>query len=136
VESLCRAVGEELLTPTRIYVQPILKLLEHFHPHGIAHITGGGFTDNIPRIIPTGCKAVIYRNTWPVPAIFKVIQEGGNIPEPEMLRTFNNGIGMILAVPLREAKDILARLESLNEKGYRIGEVVKAGDGEGAIQFQ
>jgi phosphoribosylformylglycinamidine cyclo-ligase len=79
---------------------------------------------------------VIYRNTWPVPAIFKVIQEGGNIPEPEMLRTFNNGIGMILAVPLREAKDILARLESLNEKGYRIGEVVKAGEGEGAIQFQ
>jgi phosphoribosylformylglycinamidine cyclo-ligase len=79
---------------------------------------------------------VIYRNTWPVPPIFEVIQEGGNISEAEMLRTFNNGIGMILAVPIQEAKDILTRLESLKEKGYLIGEVVKAGDGEGAIQFQ
>ena len=136
VDGLSRTVGEELLIPTRIYVQPILNLLKNFHLHGIAHITGGGFPDNIPRIIPTGCKAVIYRNTWPVPPIFKVIQEGGNISEAEMLRTFNNGIGMILAVPLQEAKDILTRLESLKEKGYLIGEVVKAGDGEGAIQFQ
>jgi phosphoribosylformylglycinamidine cyclo-ligase len=136
VDGLSGTVGEELLTPTRIYVRPVLKLLEHFHLHGIAHITGGGFTDNIPRIIPTGCKAVIYRKTWPVPPIFEVIQEGGNVSEAEMLRTFNNGIGMILAVPQQEAKDILTRLESLKEKGYLIGEVVKAGDGEGAIQFQ
>ncbi len=136
VDGLSRTVGEELLTATRIYVRPILKLLEHFHLHGIAHITGGGFTDNIPRIIPMGCKAVIRRNTWPVPPIFEVIQEGGNISEAEMLRTFNNGIGMILAVPQQEAKDILTHLESLKEKGYLIGKVVKAGDGEGAIQFQ
>lgn len=136
VEGLSRTVGEELLVPTRIYVRPILSLLGDFHIHGIAHITGGGFTENIPRMIPPGCKAVIRKNAWPIPTIFKVIQDGGKISEGEMLRTFNNGIGMILAVAPQEAKDIVIHLESLNEKGYLIGEIVGANARERAIQFQ
>lgn len=136
VEGLARTVGEEMLVPTRIYVKTVLRLLKEFHPHGLAHITGGGFTDNIPRIIPPGCKAVLRKNTWPVPRIFRVIQEGGNISEPEMLRTFNNGIGMVLAVPQREAKRIILRLKSLKEKAYPIGEIVKGGRGERAIEYE
>jgi len=136
VEGLARTVGEEMLVPTRIYVKTILRLLKEFHLHGLAHITGGGFTDNIPRIIPPGCKAVIRKNTWPVPRIFEVIREGGNISEAEMLRTFNNGIGMVLAVPQREAKRIIVRLKTLREKAYLIGEIVKAGKGERAIEYE
>jgi len=136
VAGLPRTVGEEILVPTRIYVKPILRLLKEFHLHGLAHITGGGFTDNIPRIIPPGCKAVIRKGSWPVPRIFKVIQEGGNISEPEMLRTFNNGIGMVLAVPPREAKRIIVRLKNLGEKAYLIGEIVRAGKGEKAIEYE
>lgn len=135
-ESLSATIGEALLVPTRIYVQPILRLLGDFHIHGIAHITGGGFTDNIPRMIPSGCKAVVRRNTWPVPPIFRVIQDGGKISEGEMLRTFNNGIGMISAVPPQEAKDIIIRLEGLNEKAYLVGEIIRAKAQERAIQFE
>jgi len=136
VEGLSRTVGKELLVPTRVYVKTVLRLLKEFHVHGIAHITGGGFTDNIPRIIPPGCKAVIRKNAWPVPRIFKVIQEGGNISKPEMLRTFNNGIGMVLAVPQKEMQEILMRLRGMKEKAYLIGEIVKAGKGEGAIEYE
>jgi len=136
VEGLARTVGEEMLVPTRIYVKTILRLLKEFHLHGLAHITGGGFTDNIPRIIPPGCKAVIRKNTWPVPRIFEVIREGGNISEAEMLRTFNNGIGMVLAVPQREAKRIIDRLKGFKEKAYLIGEIAKAGKGESAIEYE
>ncbi len=135
-ESLSQTIGEALLVPTRIYVKPILSLLGDFHVHGIAHITGGGFTDNIPRMIPSGCKAVVHRKTWPVPPIFKVIQEGGKISEEEMDRTFNNGIGMILAVPPGEAKDIINRLEGLKEKAYVMGEIITAKAQERTIQFE
>jgi len=136
VEGLARPVGEELLAPTRIYVKPLLNLMADFHIHGMAHITGGGIVDNLPRIIPPGCQAVIHRGSWPVPAIFRVIQEGGHIPEEEMLRTFNNGLGMILAVPPQETKEVLRRLRNLKEKAYLIGEVAAARAGKGVILFQ
>ncbi len=135
VAGLSRTVGEELLMPTRIYVKPVLSLLEKFSLHGIAHITGGGITDNLPRVIPKGCKAEIYKNTWPIPPIFRILQEGGNVSEEEMLRTFNNGIGMILAVPLKQAEGIMSRLRILREKAYRIGEIVKAKAKENPIQY-
>lgn len=136
VAGLSRTVGEELLVPTRIYVKPILSLLENFPIHGIAHITGGGITDNLPRVIPKGCKAEIHKNTWPIHPIFRIIQEGGNIPEEEMLRIFNNGIGIILSVPPKQADGIMSRLQSLREKAYRIGEIVKAKPRENAIQYR
>ncbi len=135
VSGLARTVGEELLRPTRIYVKTLLSLLETFSIQGIAHITGGGITDNLPRVIPKGCKAEIYKNTWLIPPIFRILREGGNIPEEEMLRTFNNGIGMILAVPPKQAEGIMSRLSILNERAYRIGEIVKAKANENSIQY-
>ena len=136
VEGLRRTVGEEMLQPTRIYVKAILNLIRDFPIRGIAHITGGGITDNLPRIIPQGCMAVIRKRSWSIPPIFELIQEGGRVPEKEMFRTFNNGIGMILAVPPKEADEILKRLNGLNEKAYLIGEIVPAKEEEGPIQYQ
>jgi phosphoribosylformylglycinamidine cyclo-ligase len=133
---ISRTVGEELLVPTRIYVKPILKILRDFHVRGIAHITGGGITDNLPRVIPKGFKAVILKGSWPVHPIFKVIREAGRISEEEMLRTFNNGIGMVLAVPSQQADKILGRLKSLKEKTYPIGEIRGARKNERPIQYE
>jgi len=125
VKGLGRNIGEELLVPTKIYVKPLLDLIKNFPVHGMAHITGGGITDNLPRMIPPGCKALVWRGAWPVPPIFEVIRQGGNVEEEEMLRTFNNGIGMILAVPAGEVKGVITRLKRWKEKAYPIGEIVK-----------
>ena len=125
VKGLGRNIGEELLVPTKIYVKPLLDLIKNFPVHGMAHITGGGITDNLPRMIPPGCKALVWRGAWPVPPIFEVIRQGGNVEEEEMLRTFNNGIGMILAVPAGEVKGVIARLKRWKEKAYPIGAIVR-----------
>jgi phosphoribosylformylglycinamidine cyclo-ligase len=125
VKGLGRNIGEELLVPTKIYVKPLLDLIKNFPVHGMAHITGGGITDNLPRVIPPGCKAVIRLGSWPVPPIFEVIRQGGNVEEEEMLRTFNNGIGMIVAVPAKAVGGVIARLKRWKEKAYPIGEIVK-----------
>ena len=84
-----RPLGEELLTPTRIYVKPLLNLLRNFQIKAMAHITGGGLLENVPRVLPRNCRAVFQKDSWPKPAIFEVLREGGNIPEEEMYRTFN-----------------------------------------------
>jgi len=125
VKGLGRNIGEELLVPTKIYAKPLLDLIKNFPIHGMAHITGGGITDNLPRVIPPGCKALVRRGAWPVPPIFEVIRQGGNVEEEEMLRTFNNGIGMILAVPAKAVEGLIARLKRWKEKAYPIGEIVK-----------
>lgn len=136
IPGLRKTVGEELLTPTRIYVKPILKLMKRVSIRGMAHITGGGITENLPRIVPPGLKAVIWKNTWPVPPVFKVLREAGSIEEGEMLRTFNNGIGMIVAVPAGQVNTAVGHLKKLGEKAYRIGEIVRAKrDGE-QIEYQ
>ena len=117
-------VGEELLRPTRIYVKSILNLLRDFRLHGMAHITGGGILDNLARILPRGCAAEIQHGSWPVPPLFRYLQQAGNIDNQEMLRTFNNGIGMVLVVHHDEVDDILLRLEGLHETGYTIGTII------------
>lgn len=121
------SLGEELLKPTRIYVKPVLQLIDKFNIKGIAHITGGGLYENIPRILPEGLTAKIDRNSWPVPEIFKLIQETGNVKEKEMYRTFNMGIGMIIVVDEEEVNNILAIIGELGEKPYIIGEIIKKG---------
>lgn len=136
VKGLRRSIGQELLAPTRIYVKTVLALIRDFPIHGIAHITGGGFTDNIPRILPPNCKAVIHRGTWPVLPIFQLLQKGGNIGEEEMLRTFNNGIGLVLVVPPQKAGQIYERLKKLNEKPYWIGEVKESGRRDQTIEYR
>jgi phosphoribosylformylglycinamidine cyclo-ligase len=135
VEEIGEVLGEELLRPTRIYVKTILNLTRDFKISGIAHITGGGITGNLPRIIPKGCKAIVRKVSWDIPPIFSWLKEKGRIPEEEMLRTFNNGIGMILSVRSKEVEDILARLQTLGEKAYLIGEVGKTEREEETIEF-
>jgi len=125
IEELGRTLGEELLEPTKIYIKPLLNIISEFHVHGIAHITGGGVLENIPRILPDSCQVVIHRGSWIIPPIFPYLQEKGNISDLEMLRTFNNGIGMVIIVLQEEAEDIIARLKNMHLQSYCIGEVAK-----------
>jgi len=135
IPGIGRTVADELLTPTRIYVRSVMNLLRDFNISGLAHITGGGLLENIPRVLPNGCKAVVRKDSWQVPDIFKLIQKGGNIDETEMFRTFNCGIGMVLIVPEREAEDVMIRLTGLNETAYHIGEVVKCEAGKECVEL-
>jgi phosphoribosylformylglycinamidine cyclo-ligase len=125
IPGLAEPLGEELLKPTRIYSETVLNLLRDFPISGICHITGGGLSGNLPRILPRTCQAVINLGSWPVPPIFTFIQELGSIPAPEMLRTFNNGIGLVLAVPSEHKTDVLLRLQGLQEEAYIIGDIVE-----------
>jgi len=125
LEELSRPLGEELLTPTRIYVKTVLNLMRDFRLKGIAHITGGGLLENVPRILPEGCQVNIETASWEKPAIFEVLRRGGNVAVEEMYRTFNYGIGLVLVVPAVETDDILSRLAGLGEKASLIGEVAE-----------
>jgi phosphoribosylformylglycinamidine cyclo-ligase len=124
VAGLKAPLGEELLRPTRIYVKTILTLLQSFTIKGMAHITGGGMSGNIIRILPAGSKAVIKKGGWEMPPIFQLIEEKGKVPEEEMWMTFNNGIGMLLVVDPSEAEGITQEAEEQGEKAFVIGEVV------------
>jgi phosphoribosylformylglycinamidine cyclo-ligase len=135
VEEIGEVLGEELLRPTRIYVKTVLNLIRDFKIGGIAHITGGGITGNLPRVIPNGCRAMVHKGTWEVPPLFPFLKERGNITEDEMLKTFNNGIGMILIVKHKEAEEILQRLCSIGEKAFLIGEIGKAEKDQGPIEY-
>jgi phosphoribosylformylglycinamidine cyclo-ligase len=127
-ENLGKSIGQELLTPTRIYVRTVLSLLQQYEIKGIAHITGGGFIDNLPRMIPNNLSIKIYKGSWPVLPIFKVLQEIGKVPEQEMYNTFNMGIGMVLAVSPDIAREVMDKADSLGEKAYVIGEIAKDGE--------
>ncbi len=131
-EKLGKLIGEELLTPTRIYVKSIHSLVQKFNIGGIAHITGGGFIENLPRMMPDGLKVVIRKGTWPILPIFSLMQELGEVPEKDMYNTFNMGIGMVLAVPAAIASQVVSEAEALGEKAYIIGEVV---EGEERIEL-
>jgi phosphoribosylformylglycinamidine cyclo-ligase len=122
-EELNTSLASALLAPTRIYVKPILNLRRDFHLKGIVHVTGGGFSGNVPRVLPKGVRAHIDPSSWPRPALFSLLQRVGEIAEDEMLRVFNCGIGMLLIVPREEADDVLERLQALGERGYRVGEI-------------
>ena len=123
--------GETLLTPTKIYVKPALKACAAADVHGIAHITGGGFIENIPRILPDGLTAYIDLGTWPVLPVFTELQRLGGLTDRQIYNTFNMGIGMVFAVDAAEADAVIAALTACGESAYRIGEVGKTGeDGE------
>jgi len=135
LDDLADPIGLELLKPTRIYVKPILNLLKHFTIKGIVHITGGGFIDNIPRIVPGPCKAVIEKGTWTIPPIFPIIQALGKIDDLEMMRVFNMGIGMMIVVPEKDVSEILDRLGKLGEKASCIGRIEKRDHTEPLVSF-
>lgn len=117
-------LGEKLLTPTRLYPKTCLPLLEKFDLHGMVHITGGGFYDNIPRILPKNCNAEIDAAAWEVPVVFKKLQEWGNVPVKEMYRTFNMGVGMVLVLDPAEADAVRAHLREHGETFYELGKIV------------
>jgi phosphoribosylformylglycinamidine cyclo-ligase len=135
ISGMDRTVGEVLLTPTRIYAKQILSLIEEFSIKGIAHITGGGITENLPRVFPKGVRARIYRSRWQVPDIFSLISLHGAVEREEMYRVFNMGIGLILVVSHHTAQAVMARAEALGERAYFIGEMVAAADGMPDVQY-
>ncbi|GIW54724.1 MAG: phosphoribosylformylglycinamidine cyclo-ligase [Nitrospiraceae bacterium] len=132
---LAQPLGETLLTPTRIYAKQILALAREFSIKGVAHITGGGITENLPRVLPKGCRAKIRRGAWPVPAIFGVIQERGRVDQDEMYRVFNMGIGLILIVPPSVVEGVIARAVELGDRAYRIGEIVASGSEDQQVEY-
>jgi phosphoribosylformylglycinamidine cyclo-ligase len=130
VEELGCTVGEELLKPTRIYVESVLKVLRNYRINGLIHNTGGGFIDNVPRILPDGCKAIFQEDKWDIPPVFTFLQDKGSIPEVEMYRTFNMGIGLMALVDTDQVEDVMYQFEAMGEKPYLIGEIQRADEAE------
>jgi phosphoribosylformylglycinamidine cyclo-ligase len=127
-------LGERLLAPTRIYVRPVLELMKTVDVHALAHITGGGLLENIPRVLPADTRAVISASSWRRPAVFDWLQAQGNVADGEMHRTFNCGIGMVLAVDAAQADAVMRQLSAAGESAWRIGSI-EAGDGKPYVEM-
>ena len=124
-----KSLGEVLLTPTKIYVKPMLQLFKEMTPHAVMHITGGGFYENIPRALPAGMSAKIYKDRLEIPGIFKLLMKEGNIPERDMFNTYNMGTGMTVVVPKEDADRAVEIIEAAGEHAKVIGEIVKSDEG-------
>lgn len=136
VEEFGRTLGEELLEPTRIYSTAITNLRRDFHIYGISHITGGGLIDNLPRILPKQCKAVINTSSWTLPPVFQYLQRAGNIPMKDMMRTFNCGLGLVIVVSEQDTSEVFLRLKAMGEIAYHIGSVEARDEKEEIVQFK
>ena len=132
IEELGITLGEELLRPTKIYYEVVQKALKLAQINGMVHITGGGFYENIPRVIPKGLGVLINRNSWEIPPIFPYLQGIGGLEEKEMFSTFNMGIGFIFIAPYSQSENLIKGLKEMGEKAFRIGEVIT---GEG-VSFE
>ncbi|HZH48554.1 MAG TPA: phosphoribosylformylglycinamidine cyclo-ligase [Nitrospira sp.] len=132
---LDRPLGEVLLTPTRIYAKQILALLQEFTIKGIAHITGGGITENLPRVFPDGVRARINRKAWIIPPVFQALGKLGQVDREEMYRVFNMGIGLILVVPANSASAVLAKAAALGDRGWQIGEIVASSESQPEVEY-
>ena len=130
-----KPLSEHLLAPTKIYVKSVLELVENTDVHAIAHLTGGGFWENIPRVLPENTKAVIDEKSWTWPAIFNWLQEKGNISRYEMYRTFNCGVGMVIAVPAAEAEKAVSLLTQAGETAWVIGKIEALGNGTEQVEI-
>lgn len=130
-----KPLAEHLMAPTRIYVKPVLEMIKQVNVHAISHITGGGFQENIPRVLPEHCKAVVERNSWQWPVIFSWLQEQGNIARDEMFRTFNCGVGLVIAVPADQAEQAVAVLNEQGENAWVIGTVADRQGDEEQVEF-
>ncbi len=118
-----KTLGETLLAPTRIYIKPLLKLFAEVEVHALAHITGGGLLENIPRVLPKNCRAVIDKQSWQRPPVFDWLQQKGNIDEREMHRVFNCGVGMVIAVAQADLERSLAVLKAAGEEAWHLGHI-------------
>ena len=136
VEEFGRTLGEELLEPTRIYSTAITNLRRDFNIYGISHITGGGLIDNLPRILPKQCKAVINTSSWTPPPIFQYLRKAGNIPMKDMMRIFNCGLGLVIVVNEQEISEVLLRLKAMGEIAYHIGSVEARDEKEEIIRLK
>jgi len=136
VDALGKTLAQELLEPTKIYSEILRHLLKDFPVHGIVHVTGGGIIENVPRVLPATCAAVIEEGTWEVPPVFQFLQDAGNLSADVMRRTFNNGIGMILAVPAAVAQNIVEFLKAMDERAYVIGEIVAREPGGAHVTWE
>ena len=130
-----RTLAEHLLEPTRIYVKSVLELIKQVPVHALSHITGGGFWENIPRVLPKGAKAVIDGNSWEWPVIFDWLKENGNVSMREMYRTFNCGVGMVIAVPHAEAERAVELLNQLGEDAWVIGRIADAAENDEQVEI-
>ncbi|MDP4535821.1 phosphoribosylformylglycinamidine cyclo-ligase [Alkalimonas collagenimarina] len=131
-----KSIADHLLAPTRIYVKNLLNLIKQQPVHALCHITGGGFWENIPRVLPDHTKAVIKDDSWQWPAIFNWLQQQGNVTEHEMYRTFNCGVGMIVVVPAAEVDAALAHLQAAGEHAWHLGEIQSAAAGDERVIIQ
>ncbi len=130
-----KPLSEHLLAPTKIYVKSVLAMLEKYEAHAISHITGGGFWENIPRVLPDSAKAVIDGSSWEWPLVFNWLQENGNVTTKEMYRTFNCGVGLIMAVPADQANDAIALLREHGEDAWQIGVVADRNGDEPQVEI-
>lgn len=128
-----KPLADHLLAPTKIYVKSILQLLENIEVHAIAHITGGGFWENIPRVLPQGTQADIDESSWKWPDVFNWLQQAGNVSRYEMYRTFNCGVGMIIALPAENADNAIAQLNSTGEVAWKIGKISASSSDEQVV---
>ncbi|WP_095498575.1 phosphoribosylformylglycinamidine cyclo-ligase [Paraferrimonas haliotis] len=126
---------DHLLEPTRIYIKPLLKLIETMPVHAMAHITGGGFWENIPRVLPDNAKAVCKGDSWQWPSVFNWLMEHGNIAEDEMYRTFNCGVGMIVVVPAEYAEQAVEQLQQAGENAWHIGHIAARDGNDAAVEI-
>jgi len=129
-------LADLLLIPTRIYVKPVLQLLSRFPLKAMAHITGGGLPENLPRVLPRGTRAVIDTASWRRPAVFRWLQERGGVSDKEMLRTFNCGVGMVLCLSAEHADEATRLLDNAGETAWRLGEIVAADDSQPFVAFR
>jgi len=135
IEEFECTLGEELIKPTKIYVQSVLNVLKNFSINGMVHNTGGGFIDNIPRILPKGCMAKIDCSSWETPAVFTFLHKKGDIPTEEMYRTFNMGIGLLVIVDEENVSDIMHQFEALDEKPFLIGEITSLNEDDLEVEL-
>ncbi|PSW03987.1 phosphoribosylformylglycinamidine cyclo-ligase [Photobacterium lipolyticum] len=131
-----KSLADHLLTPTKIYVKSTLKMMESCDVHAISHITGGGFWENIPRVLPKGTKAVVNGNSWQWPAIFNWLQTAGNVETYEMYRTFNCGVGLVIALPQAQAEQAIEILKTEGENAWLLGEIANADAGEEQVEIK
>ncbi|MFP1789106.1 phosphoribosylformylglycinamidine cyclo-ligase [Lonsdalea quercina] len=126
-------LADHLLAPTKIYVKSILSLIEKMDAHAICHLTGGGFWENIPRVLPEGMQATLDESSWQWPSVFNWLQKAGNVSRHEMYRTFNCGVGMIVALPAEQVEDAIALLNANGEKAWKIGNINRTDTGETVV---
>ncbi|MCP8898108.1 phosphoribosylformylglycinamidine cyclo-ligase [Gilvimarinus xylanilyticus] len=130
-----QSLADALMAPTKIYVKPLLELIKTLPVHALSHITGGGLWENIPRVLPASAKAVIDINSWQMPEVFNWLQQAGNVEPREMYRTFNCGVGMIIAVPAERADEAIKLLNNAGETAFKVGHISDAAEGEEQVEL-